>query len=72
MKTFSHKRPVRNEAGELQGYRPAPVSRVTVARAGDMEAAERLLVSGRRPKAPKAKPERKGPPIRKSSRQLSV
>lgn len=32
MKTFSHKRPVRNEAGELLGLRLASVSRVTVSK----------------------------------------
>ncbi len=29
MKTFSHKRPIRDETGEVVTYKPAPVSRVT-------------------------------------------
>ena len=29
MKTFSHKRPIRNELGEVTGQKPAPVFRVT-------------------------------------------
>ena len=34
LKTFSHKRPIRNEAGELLEMRLAPVSRVTVSKLG--------------------------------------
>ena len=34
MKTFSHTRPVRNEAGEIINAKPAPCSRCTVAALG--------------------------------------
>ena len=29
MKTFSHKRPIRDDKGEIEGYRPGPAFRVT-------------------------------------------
>jgi hypothetical protein len=48
MKTFSHQRPVRDEAGQIISQKPAPVSRVTVAELGGQFGADRtrrLVVS---------------------------
>lgn len=34
MKSFNHKRPIRGESGDVEGYRPAPVFRLTEAKLG--------------------------------------
>lgn len=61
MKTFSHTRPVRDDAGNIVGQKPAPVARATVAALGGQfgrDHARRLVVSLRPGDVIEFRPER--------------
>ena len=63
MKTFSHTRPIRNEAGEITGERLAPVSRVTKDALGHnfgSDKRKRLVVTLRAGDVIEMRPERTG------------